>query len=458
LGKKKPKILMLGWEYPPHISGGLGIATYHLVKSLREFAKVELVLPDYENSTRLKISAYSRLELSEPSSSTSKIAEKKSESLTKKTDSQSVYGTDLMKSVEQFTQKATEKAKSTKFDIIHAHDWMTFPAALEIQKQSKKPLAIHIHSLETDRSANPSTRNPIYDIEEEAINKADLVIPVSEITKSNIEENYTETACEIVAVYNGGDNFEIVEKSNKKKGRKRKEKRGKKERKKIRTDSNSNKKKRGKKKEEGENKKQQKQKKSNGKIKSKHKKTKKKNNQKVFNILFVGRITAQKGVETLIRTAKRVLESNQNVKFTVVGLGDKLSYIIQLAEEAGIGNSIDFKGKVSRKKLPKFFKKADLLFMPSVSEPFGLVATEAAQFGLPIVMSNQSGTLEILPGILTAEYWDGKTFAKHILMLLQHKKLRKDFGKANQKAVKKYSWKRNAEKLMEEYGKLLNRG
>ncbi len=162
-------------------------------------------------------------------------------------------------------------------------------------------------------------------------------------------------------------------------------------------------------------------------------------------------------METLIRTAKRVLESEQNVKFTVVGLGDKLSYIIQLAEEAEIENSIDFKGKVSRKKLPKLFKKADLLFMPSVSEPFGLVATEAAQFGLPIVMSNQSGTMEILPGVLTAEYWDGKTFARHISMLLKHKELRKAFGKANRKAVKIYSWKRNSERLMEEYEKLMEK-
>ncbi len=231
MGNKKPKILMLGWEYPPFVSGGLGIATYHLVKSLREFAEVELILPDSGNSASPQnsvefISSYSKLDCDERELSTGKKAKSKSDVLNKKANAKSVYGNDLMELVLDFTQKATEKAKTTEFDIIHAHDWMTFPAALEIQKQSKKPLAIHIHSLETDRSANPHARNSIYLIEEEAICKADLVIPVSEITKENIEKNYTENAKKIVAIYNGGDNFEKGKGGRKKEeGRKNEEER-----------------------------------------------------------------------------------------------------------------------------------------------------------------------------------------------------------------------------------------
>lgn len=420
------KVLMLGWEYPPHFSGGLGVATSGLARALSQYADLQVVLPhgvthiqegieQHATHTELvqsetqhvyeqAISAYSSYDdIKSSATPISKKVKKRANNIRQSTaakKNQTLYGDALMEKVEDYAKEAQAIAKKSDFDVIHAHDWMTFPAAIKIQQDSGKPLVIHVHSLETDRTTNPLVRNPIYKIEQQAIAKADLVIPVSEYTKESIEQHYGEVAKKVSSIHNGVS-FQFDEAT----------------------------------------------------IGSPTRKKKKKKKD-IKTVLFVGRLTAQKGVQTFVRTAAKLLENRKNIRFVLAGLGDQLEEMMQLVEDADIEDYVDFRGFVEHDELKKLLADADLLFMPSVSEPFGLAALEAAQFGLPIVISNQSGVIEVLPGVLTAEYWDSKTFARHIKVLLDYKSIRKAFGKANRKAVKHRSWHKVARKVMEAYENL----
>lgn len=446
------KVLMLGWEYPPHVSGGLGMATAGLAEALGEMVDLQLVLP-HETLSNLKqhkplrfsktdqtkghiqsrdvemvnaFDAYSSYEHIQPDlQKISKKVKKEAERIRQRSGRNTknhLYGRALMEKVEDYATAASKIAKQSDFDIIHAHDWMTFPAAIKIKKASGKPLVIHIHSLETDRTTNPNVRNPIFKIEKQAIAKADLVIPVSNYTKESIEKHYVQSTEKFTPIHNGISTFEKAE---------------------FKVDRES---------------------KPTKSVTPYHhtitttskkgKKKQKKKKRDVHNVLFVGRLTAQKGVETFIRTAAKLLENRENLRFTVAGLGDQLEEMMQLVEDTEIEEYIDFKGFVQQHELKSLLEDADLLFMPSVSEPFGLAALEAAQFGLPIVISSQSGVIEVLPGVLTAEYWDSKNFARHIKVLLDYKSIRKAFGKANRKAVKKRSWRKVARKVMKAYKNL----
>jgi len=443
------KVLMLGWEYPPNVSGGLGIATHGLAEALSQYVDLQLILPHQPPLTEIGDSAFMPKEESDithistsptfsntnspqafeayasyqapiqiASLEISEKVKKKAQEIRRNSgnsNSQSLYGKALMEKVSLYAKEATKIAKNTDFDLIHAHDWMTFPAAMKIQKASGKPLVVHIHSLETDRTTNEQVRNPIFKIEEEAIEKADLVIPVSDYTKQRIEQHYATSTKKITSIHNGlAANIQQA----------------------VTTSASP----------------------AGTKVKLEaigyQTTTKKKAKKKKKNILFVGRLTAQKGIQTFIRTATKLLESRKDLIFTIAGLGDQLEEMMQLVEEADIEHAIHFKGFVQQDQLALLLQEADMLFMPSVSEPFGLAALEAAQFGLPIVISNQSGVIEVLPGVLTAEYWDSKTFARHIKVLLDYKSIRKAFGKANQKAVKKRSWAKVAQKVTAAYKKL----
>ena len=402
--KEKINILMLGWEYPPAVSGGLGVATQQLVEALEPHANVTLLLPDtteealnnYKHQPSI-ISNYAPWSpfIQKATQIQPEIQEKAIQLAQQKTIGQEkIYGQQLLEQTREFEKKATLAAQDLSFDWIHAHDWMTFSAALRLQKEFKKPLAIHLHSLETDRVGNPHARNEIYQIEKRAIQKADLVLPVSEYTKGVIAQQYVPKRKHIISVHNGAS---------------------------FSSDASS--------------------------TQSEVKKIKKKKHQ----ILFLGRITAQKGVDTFMRTAKRLVKKHKKAHFVVAGLGDQLAEMMQEATDSQLASRIEFRGFVSRNELPELLQSSSILFMPSVSEPFGLAAVEAAQFGLPIVISNQSGAIEILPGVLTAEYWDSKTFARHISMLLKYKSLRKGLGKANKQAMKNYSWKHSALKVLKAY-------
>ncbi len=468
---------MLGWEYPPNFAGGLGIATQGIVGALEEYASVDLLLPrfaqavlDEQNDNKAASNsnppqeAYTPLpspysSYDPPTGETSahtinfsqEILEAAELLRKKRPPSPKVYGDNLMNLVEQFAFEAAEYVKQLEqdgstdhFDLIHAHDWMTFPAALKVKELTGKPLVLHIHSLETDRTVDPLVDNPVVRLERHAIAEADGLVAVSDYTKQELVEHYGAEKEDIAVVHNGTPDIFLEETPSL-----------------ITTPEVSSPKIEAPPNEPRAEwpwplptvaKQQQPRELPSwmgdytALVKPKQK------------VLFLGRVTKQKGPLTFLKTAKRLLEESQDLSFVVAGLGDQLEEMMQLAEEEKIEPYVEFKGFVERKAIRALLEESLVLFMPSASEPFGLVALEAAAMGLPIVASKQAGVMEVLPGVLTAEYWDSKQFARHLKMILEYPELREGLGKANKVAVNRITWSKAAQSINQKYKELLGRG
>lgn len=480
----QPRILMLGWEYPPNFAGGLGIATKGIVDSLEKNAAIDLVLPFQkdrelpEEDLLQTADAYQSYQQPHTNQAISEAVRKRVEWLRKqRPTAPSHYGTDLMKQVEGFAaQVEGELHAQPKFDLIHAHDWMTFPAALKAKAKSKKPLILHIHSLETDRCANPQVDNVVARLEKHAVNQADAIFAVSDYTKQALITNYGADESKITVIHNGTPEFAQWDKG---------EKQSEKDRveglaptasidSELRAQPQTQQPAPGAKltalplEQSPETADQDLQTAYQWPWKlpavaknipppAEPEWMKPYNPKKIAKkqILFLGRITQQKGPLTFIRTAKRLLEDASDLSFIVAGLGDQLEDMMQLAEDEKIASYIDFKGFVGRSAVRKLLEEVEVLFMPSVSEPFGLVALEAAAMGIPVVASKQSGVMEVLPGVLTAEHWDSKQFARHLRMILNYKDLRIGLSRANKAAVKQITWDNAAKKIAFHYKSLL---
>ena len=276
------------------------------------------------------------------------------------------------------------------FDIIHCHDWMTFPAAMLVKQQSKKPLVVHVHSLEYDRSG-PESKNWVFDIEKEAMSKADIVVPVSNYTGSIAQEHYGIAAAKIFPVHNGADTVEVF---------------------------------------------------------------KVKNEFPEKLVLFLGRVTGQKGPQYFLDIASKVLQHAPNVRFVMAGTGDQLRDLIENGAYKNIGTKFHFTGFLTKEKVHKLLSMTDVYCMPSVSEPFGLSALEAAQFGIPCVISKQSGVSEVLFGALKADFWDIEKMASHIITLLQNNSLKDALVKDAFNDLKNCTWDKAAEKILPLYNKV----
>ena len=420
---------MLGWEFPPNISGGLGIASYQIVKSLRAYASITLLLPFLTQKINLrgvKIIGIGNLELEKifteeeqetlvskytkkafdlklspypikshkiiTSASNAIIIKKKehSEIVDNLLADENLYGENVIEKVQLYAEICERISKNIKFDIIHAHDWMTFPAAIAISKSSGKPLAIHIHSLNTDR-IGPDKQSWIYSLEKNALELADLVIPVSKYTGGMIVEHYGIKKKKIFPIHNG-----------------------------IR------------------------------RIKTFH--SPKKFPEKL--ILFMGRLTYQKGPEYFLEVASNVITHYQNVRFVIAGAGDRFHAMIEESAFKDIGHKLHFTGNLNREKVCELLSMTDVFVMPSISEPFGLVALEAAQFGIPIIASKHSGAAEVLKGALLADFWDTELMATYIVNVLSDDKLRNKIIKQGFKDLEKLTWENTALKINEVYEKL----
>ena len=328
----EPHVLMLGWEYPPFVSGGLGVACEGLVEALRKETSLTLVLPRQFDGT------------AESPSPASPYAD----------GSPELYGPDLVAEVEDYARRAVDKAKRADFDLIHAHDWMTARAGLEIRAQTGKPLVFHVHSLTYDR-AGSEERSWIREVEEEVIQQANLVVAVSEYTRQICLDHYGAEPEKTVVVHNG---IRPVTP--------------------YRLDRPFT-----------------------------HK-----------LVVFVGRLVAQKNPRLFLEIAAKVLAENPNVRFAMAGAGEQLRGLMAHAVRLGIGDKVHFTGFLNRKKIHDLFAMADLLCMPSTSEPFGLSALEAAQFGVPVVISEESGASEILSHARTVTKDDPDGFAHELIELL----------------------------------------
>lgn len=429
------RVLKLGWEFPPLINGGLGIACLGLSRALAKRVDLTVIVPKsspdadfsdfrlqglndltveklesvearyrYESFAQVRkipifLAPYS--EGAAPATSLPDLGlEPEDELAFSATSIQQLaafkigdlYGADLGEKVIEFSKVAAKLAMLGNFDIIHAHDWMTFLAGVEVKKATGLPLVVHVHALQYDR-AGADARGWIYDLEKFGMEEADCIIPVSRYTGEIIAEHYKIDRAKIRPVHNGADPVEAFA-------------------------------------------------------------TKKKFPEKL--VLFLGRLTSQKGPEFFLETASRVIAQNPDVRFVVAGTGEKLRPLIESGAFRGLGDHFHFTGFLDKDRVHELLSMTDVYCMPSVSEPFGLSALEAAQFGIPAVISKQSGVAEVLKGALKADYWDVELMAKHINDLLTDDTLRAQVIEQAKHDIAASTWDAAAAKVMTLYQELVS--
>ena len=423
---------MLGWEFPPFISGGLGTACYGLTKGMDQLGiKVTFVLPTMVESkytTHVKLLSPSSHQGSvtsfefnplknitfrtihsplQPYSSPDVYQQRIEESLrqrqkmhdgnvnaTSKFIGGIDYHGDMYGEVHRYAAVVTELAATEQFDVIHAHDWMTYPAGIAVAAMSGKPLIVHVHSTEFDRSGE-HVNQMIYDIERKGMHTADKVIAVSYFTRNIIISRYGVSGEKVEVVYNG------VERN----GGWSLDKTG------ISKD------------------------------------------EKI--VLFLGRITMQKGPEYFLAAAKKVLEVVDNVKFVMAGSGDMMHRAIEMAAGLGIGHKVLFTGFLRGEDVQKIYKMADLYVMPSVSEPFGIAPLEALDNDVPVIISKQSGVSEVLMHALKVDFWDVDEIANKIIAVLKYPPLQVTLRNHGNFEIRKLRWRDSAQKCMRIYEEVL---
>ena len=428
------KVFMLGWEFPPHISGGLGTACYGLTRGLDEIGvEVSFVLP-----TPVPAGAESHVKLQSPASLPPSGADEGGEDEapafehveihrvsavlrpydrpqtreqvvsrppappaempagTFGSQGRVTYDGDLMGQVHKYARLSVELASREQFDVIHAHDWMTFPAAQAVAAASGRPLLVHIHSTEFDR-AGPRLNQQIYEIERTGMHAAHRVICVSYLTRSIVLERYGVPLKKVKVVYNAvhaADNG-AADADAKPIGA----------------------------------------------------------GEKI--VLFLGRLTMQKGPEYFLRAARKVVEKFKDVRFVVAGSGDMVTQCVRQVADLKLGQYVTFTGFLRGDDVARIFKLADLYVMPSVSEPFGIAPLEALSHDVPVIISKQSGVSEVLTHVLKVDFWDVDEMANKILAVLRHPPLQKTLRRHGHIEVQKLSWRDSAKKVRDLYAEAI---
>ncbi len=400
------KVLMFGWEFPPHNSGGLGVACEGLANALVDKGvDLTFVLPKKFENIESKIRLIFANEITKIKFKyiDSNINPYKT-SLNTLTDkekfiSDSFYR-DLVNEVLNYEKEAERIAQEEDFDIIHAHDWLSFGAGIKAKKVANKPLVAHIHATEFDRSGNNSVNAFIYQKEKQGFEHADKIIAVSGLTKNTVSERYGINENKIQVVHNG-INYE------------------------------------------DKTKKQQ----------TKLLKTLKQRNRKL--VLFLGRLTLQKNPEIMLHAAKIVNKYVKDSIFIYAGSGEMERELMEKTAEMKLSDKVLFAGFVRGKEKDALVRASDVFIMPSISEPFGLVALEAIHNGTPVIISKQSGVSEVLSHALKVDFWDTDELANKIIGVLSNKSLKETMSVNALQESKSLTWENAAEKVMEVYRSLL---
>jgi len=427
------KILMLGWEFPPFISGGLGTACYGLTRAMSQTGtEIIFILPrpvTGEYSTHVKMAgpgyrapqadvfqlpefahvkfraiASALSPYQTPKAYEDLLARLRAKGLVQIGEpgealefsrSREHYGSNLYDEVQRYARLSALIAQEEEFDIIHAHDWMTFPAGIAVAALTGKPLIVHVHSTEFDRSGEHVNQR-VYDIERQGLYAATKIIAVSYLTRQIIINRYSISPDKVSVVYNAVD--------------------------------------------------------MNGRPLDTNMASIRKD-EKI--VLFLGRITMQKGPEYFLAAAKKVLEVMDNVKFVMAGSGDMVNRTIEMAAGMGIGHKVLFTGFLRGGDVDKIFRMADLFVMPSVSEPFGLVPLEALRNDVPVIISKQSGIAEVLTHALKVDFWDINEMANKIIAVLRHPPLHATLREHGNFEVRKFSWQDSARQCLDVYQSIL---
>lgn len=392
------KVLMLGWELPPHNSGGLGVACYHLCKALsKKSVDIEFILPytAEHNIDFMRINAAHPQDVETVLKAG--IAYDSFKYIKFNGESSQV---DLFGQTALYEAAVERIAQQAEFDVIHAHDWLTCRAALRARQISGKPLIVHLHSIEADRAGKEFAGNPmVREIEDLAVHMADRVVAVSEHTKQGIMREYGVPGDKIEVVHNSmniGDLQPL----------------------------------------DGEN-------------AYHYIAAMKRLGYRV--VVNVGRLTVQKGVPNLIRAAQKVVAKHPRTLFLIVGNGEQYNELIEQTAALGIAGNVIFTGFLRGKSWRDAFSISDLLVMPSISEPFGITPLEAIGYGTPVLISKQSGVSEVLHNCLKVDFWDIDEMANQITSVMEHDSLRDELLANSFRELTRLSWDDSADKLFKMY-------
>lgn len=421
------RVLMFGWEFPPHITGGLGTACFGLTRGLaKKNVEVVFVVPKAfgdENKASVRLVAAEDIDIGHlnvdleafwknihyleigsnivpyvdpeefqkliEQSEFDKTQETKS-ILARKFKFSGKYGINLMQEVTRYALIAAKLAVEKKFDVIHAHDWLTYPAGIAAKMVSGKPLVVHVHATEFDRSGE-NINQSVFEIERRGMNMADRVITVSNLTRNIVINRYGIPEEKVTTVHNAVDfsnDFSLT------------------------------------------------------------------NGNRVLPekiVTFLGRVTFQKGPDYFVEAANKVLKKNDNVRFVMAGSGDMLNRMIKRVAVLGISNKFHFTGFLKGADVNRMFQLSDVYVMPSVSEPFGISPLEAMQSNVPVIISKQSGVSEVLRYALKVDFWDIDALADNIYGLLNYKALSNFFIQHGQEEVNNLKWENAAQGVKEVY-------
>lgn len=423
---------MFGWEFPPHITGGLGTACYGLAKGLaKNKVDVVFVVPkaygDEDNNIVRLIDA-SDIEINQEmlgkeefwkrityieigsnlipyvtpeqfqeiiSKNTLDNAEFHQSIFRAKYKFSGKYGHDLLEEVSRYAIIAAVLATQNNFDVIHAHDWLTYPAGIAAKSVSGKPLVVHVHATEFDRSGENINQN-VYNIERNGMEAADRVITVSNYTRNIVIQRYGIEESKVVTVHNAVEFDKDIDE---------------------------------------------------------YKILQKRVPEKI--VTFLGRVTFQKGPDYFVEAANLVLSRNKNVRFVMAGSGDMLYRMIKRAAELKISDHFHFTGFLKGNDVNRMFMQSDVYVMPSVSEPFGISPLEAMRAHVPVIISKQSGVAEVLKHAIKIDFWDVEAMADSIYGLLNYNGLSNMFRRLGQEEVLRLKWENAAFKINKIYQSLL---
>ncbi len=395
---------MLGWELPPHNSGGLGVACLNLSRALaHDGASIDFVVPytapheDIDFMNVLSACKVDPLFRYGAGAYDSKYVDK---SLVPEGDKK-VSIRDIQ---HDYCKFVNDYLMEYKPDVVHAHDWLTFEAGVLAKKNYGIPLVAHVHATEYDRSGMHTGNKLIHEIEREGLLYADKIIAVSKATKDIIVEKYQIPADKIDVVYNALDE-KFVKSA-------------------YAYDSDD----------------------------YKYLEAMKKLGYTIVST--VGRFTVQKGLSNMMKAAARALSKNPKLIFVFAGDGEEKSELLELSAKYRISSNVVFTGFVRGKQLRDIYQISDIFVMSSISEPFGLTALEAAHHGDVLILTKQSGVAEVIRSAMRYDFWDTEKLADEIIAITESKALKKMLKNGIEQEYRKISWNDIAKKVEKVYNNI----